>query len=162
MQATPPSEQASAPPTSASGEHRLGSAPVAQEIEFLLARARTAGIVQANAALAPFGIKVRHYVMLSLAASIQQPSQRELAEFLHLDPSQIVSAIDVLESRGWVERTPSMEDRRIKVLRATPAGIVAHEEIKTAVTAAEDRSLKALSLEERKVLQRLLHRIAFV
>ena len=142
--------------------HRLSSAPVAQEIEFLLARARTVGIVQANAALAPFGLKVRHYVILSLAASAHQPSQRELAEFLHLDPSQIVSAIDLLESLGWVERTPSTADRRIKVLQATPSGLSAHEKIRSAVTAAEDKSLEALSHDERRTLQGLLHRIAFV
>lgn len=141
---------------------RLTSAPVAEEIEFLLARARTIGILQANAALSPFGIKVRHYVVLSLAVSELQPSQRELAEFLHLDPSQIVATIDLLESRGWVERTPSSEDRRIKVLRSTPVGRTAHGEIKATVITAEDSSLGPLSATERETLRQLLHRIAFI
>lgn len=142
--------------------HRLASAPVADEIEFLLARARTIGILKANSALAEFDLKVRHYVVLSLAVGELAPSQRELAEFLHLDPSQIVATIDVLESRGWVERTPSPDDRRIKVLGATPAGVAVYEQIREAVGAAEDASLATLTPAERNTLRELLHRIAFV
>ncbi len=140
---------------------RLATAPIAEEIEFLLARARTVGILRANEALAAYGIKVRHYVVLSLAASDLTPSQRELAEFLHLDPSQIVATIDVLEKQGWVVRQPSKEDRRIKVLNATADGKRVLAQIEAAVKDAEADSLSALSIDERDQLRGLLRRIAF-
>ena len=140
---------------------RLSSAPIANEIEFLLARARTVGIIRANQALGSLGLKVRHYVVLSLAASDLTPSQRELAEFLQLDPSQIVSTIDVLEARGWVERKPSPEDRRIKVLHATTAGQGVLAQAQTAIQEAERDSLADLSLDEREQLRGLLKRISF-
>lgn len=139
---------------------RLSSADVADEVEFLLARARTIGIIRANAALAAFGLKVRHYVVLSLAGSDLQPSQRELAEFVQLDPSQIVATIDVLESKGLVERAPSRADRRIKVLNATAAGLHLLEQARAQVLAAEHDSLGALSADERDLLRDLLRRIA--
>lgn len=161
MQATTTSEQADEQNSPAERQQILASAPVASDIEFLLARARTIGIVEANAALSPFGIKARHYVVLSLAASQLHPSQRELAEFLHLDPSQIVATIDLLESNGWVERTPSPDDRRIKVLNVTPEGLTVHEEAKQAVRTAEGISLAALTQTEQDTLRQLLHRIAF-
>jgi DNA-binding MarR family transcriptional regulator len=140
---------------------RLASAPIADEIEFLLARARTIGIIRANSGLRQFGLKVRHYVVLSLAASQLQPSQRELAEFLQLDPSQIVATIDLLESQGLVERAPSAEDRRVKVLNATAEGARVLGETKREVQQAEDDSLAALSLAERDQLRELLRRISF-
>src|SRR5699024_8924317 len=90
--------------TSARSPMRLESSEMSDEIEFLLARDRTIEIICAYRGLAPFGLKVRDYVVLSLAANDLAPSQRELAEFLHLDPSQIVATIDVLETHGWVER----------------------------------------------------------
>lgn len=146
---------------SSAATRRLSSAPIADEIEFLLARARTIGIIRANQALEPLGLKVRHYVLLSLAASDLTPSQRELAEFLQLDPSQIVSTIDVLEARGWVERNPSPEDRRINVLNATASGHQVVKQAQAAIVEAEDDSLADLSQDEREQLRGLLKRISF-
>lgn len=161
MEATPYGQIAAQNRESGEPSLRLSSADVADEVEFLLARARTIGIIRANAALAAFGLKVRHYVVLSLAGSDLQPSQRELAEFMQLDPSQIVATIDVLESKGLVERAPSRADRRIKVLKATVEGLRVLGEAREQVRAAERDSLGALSADERDLLRDLLRRIAF-
>lgn len=40
------------------------------------------------------------------------PTQRELADFLSLDPSQVVTLVDDLERRGLVERMQGEQDRR--------------------------------------------------
>ncbi len=100
-------------------------------------------------------------MVLSLAASDLTPSQRELAEFLQLDPSQLVSTIDALEARGWVERKPSSEDRRVNVLNATPAGQQVLTQAQEAIVEAEDDSLCDLSVDEREQLRGLLKRISF-
>ena len=51
------------------GRSRLLGTELAEEIEFLTARARSVGITRANASLAPLALKVRSYSVLSLACS---------------------------------------------------------------------------------------------
>lgn len=138
----------------------LGS-DLASEIEFLAARARALGSARANAMLAALDLKVRSYSVLAMACSGSEPSQRELADFLRLDPSQIVSLVDALEQRGLVLRTPDPRDRRSKVIRPTAAGAELHQQAASIVRAAEDASLAPLDGPERDQLRELLRRIAF-
>ncbi|MFJ2619830.1 MarR family winged helix-turn-helix transcriptional regulator [Glutamicibacter sp. NPDC087344] len=140
---------------------RLAHSELAGEIEFLTARMRSQGSTRANLLLAPLGLKVRSYSVLSLACSDLAPTQRELAEFLSLDPSQIVPLVDQLESRGLVERVTSPNDRRTKVIAGTPAGQDLYTQARKATGEAEEVSLKALSAAERETLRDLLTRIAF-
>jgi DNA-binding MarR family transcriptional regulator len=104
---------------------------------------------------------VRSYSVLSLACSGRNPSQRELADFLSLDPSQIVALVDELEQRGLVARETDPHDRRSKGIVATAAGRTLYAAAKKIVRAAEDRSLTDLSRIEREQLRDLLQRIAF-
>src|SRR5678815_2125136 len=46
----------------------------------------------------------------------------ELAETLSCDKSNVTGLVDRLESKGLIQRQPSAEDRRLKVLNLTPAG----------------------------------------
>lgn len=43
-----------------------------------------------------------------------EPTQRELTDFLSLDPSQVVSLVDDLKRRGLVERAAGKQDRRAR------------------------------------------------
>src|SRR5215813_7478669 len=45
-----------------------------------------------------------------------------LAETLSCDASNVTGLVDRLEARGLVQRRPSADDRRVKVLQLTPAG----------------------------------------
>ena len=56
----------------------------------------------------------------------------ELAGAMSCDASNVTGLVDRLESRGLLQRSPSAEDRRVKVLSLTPRG--AH--IKARVCAA--------------------------
>ncbi len=85
---------------------KLMSASISRDAGFLLAKLHAAGSVLNNRALAQFGLKERSYSVLALATSELEPTQREMAEFLSLDPSQIVALIDELEQRGLVIRAP--------------------------------------------------------
>ena len=141
--------------------HRLQSTELATEIEFLMARARALGTTHANEQLAALKLKARSYAVLALACSQSRPSQRELAEFLSLDASQIVALVDDLERRGFVVREPDANDRRSNVIVGTAEGVALCERAVKAVTAAEDKSLKALNAAERDQLRDLLARVAF-
>ncbi|TFB93968.1 MarR family transcriptional regulator [Cryobacterium luteum] len=140
---------------------RLRDTDLANEIEFMTARARSVGSGRANTMLAELDLRVRSYSVLSLACSGQNPSQRELAGFLSLDPSQIVALVDHLENLGAVTREQDPRDRRSKVIVATTAGLLLYRQARAVIQAAEDRSLQGLSPAEREQLRSLLRRIAF-
>ena len=142
-------------------KHRLQSADLANEIEFLMARARAVGTAHANEVLAEVDLKARSYAVLSLAASSHKPTQRELAEFLSLDASQIVALVDGLQDRGLLRREPDPNDRRSNVIVSTSAGDELFGRASDLVARAEAQSLSALSVDERNQLRALLARVAF-
>ena len=141
--------------------HRLQQSDLASEIEFLTARSRAIGSAITNARLAGLGLRVRSYSVLSLAASGERPTQRDLADFLRLDPSQIVSIIDELEQLGLVTRLSDASDRRAKVIVATDEGVALVAVARQATREAEEEALAALSDEERSLLRVLLRKAAF-
>ncbi len=138
---------------------RFCASDLAQETEFLLARARAAGTGHANSRLLTLGLKARSYAVLSLAASGLEPTQRELAEFLSLDASQIVALVDHLEKTQLVERHPAPTDRRTNVIVATAKGMEMYARAREVAQATEAESLAALSDSEREELRRLLSKI---
>ncbi len=107
---------------SVNGSQRLWSTPIGDDLAFLLARANALSLARIHKALSDHGLRTRSYTVLAIAAADARPSQRELSEFLRLDPSQIVSLIDQLERKGLVRREPDPRDRRANVVVATDAG----------------------------------------
>ncbi|MEU8665129.1 MarR family winged helix-turn-helix transcriptional regulator [Actinoplanes philippinensis] len=140
---------------------RLLGSDLAADPAFLLARARAVTSGTANARLAPFQLKVRSLSVLWLAGQGIGPSQRELSEFLGLDPSQVVALVDDLQRRGLVERRPDERDRRSRIIVATPAGRELLQQALAEVRAAGDTSFAALTDHERKTLTELLTKVAF-
>lgn len=138
----------------------LASSPLGDDVEFLLARARSLGGEAANRALEPLDLRVRTYSVLACARAEYRPTQRRLADFLRLDPSQIVAIVDVLEARGAVRRETDPDDRRSKIVIATRAGEALLAEAHAALMRAQERMLAALTPEERSTLRDLLRRIA--
>ncbi|HKP06858.1 MAG TPA: MarR family winged helix-turn-helix transcriptional regulator [Microbacterium sp.] len=139
----------------------LRASALTDDVSFLLARANAIALAAGNAALAPHGLKARSYSVLVLAAGEARPSQRELAEFLRLDPSQVVSLVDDLQSRKLVERRPDPSDRRANVVVATPAGRELIATARESARAAEERVHAELSSDDRETLARLLRTLAF-
>lgn len=86
-------------------------------------------------------------------------SQRELAESLHFDASNITDIVDRLEARGLVVRTVDPDDRRIRRIVRTPEGEALRrraldEALATAPTVAP------LDASEQRTLCELLGKIA--
>lgn len=126
-----------APRPAPAGSARLWGSPVGSDTSFLLARANALSLLRINRTLAPWELKVRSYSVLALVAADARPTQRELSEFLQLDPSQIVALVDALERRGLVTRAPDPSDRRANILICTDAGRALHAEAQAAVGLAE-------------------------
>jgi DNA-binding MarR family transcriptional regulator len=137
---------------------KLMAATISQDAGFLLAKLHAAGSVLNNRALAEFELKERSYSVLALANSELEPTQREMAEFLSLDPSQIVSIIDELEKRGLVMRAPGKQDRRAKIVSATAEGSALFRQAEAAARAAETAALTGLSGTEIAALKGLLRK----
>ncbi|GAA1698480.1 MarR family transcriptional regulator [Microcella alkalica] len=135
--------------------------PLEEDTSFLLARASALAVHAANEALAPHDLRVRPYAVLALSAGAEPPTQRELADHLRLDPSQIVALVDELESRGLVRRSPHPSDRRTRVVGITEAGTELLSRAEPDVRDAEKRRTAGLSAEQRRQLTSLLRVIAF-
>lgn len=140
---------------------RLKQATLFDDMGFLLTRARSVWVARDFAFFAELGLSGRSYAVLSLAASGQNPTQRELADFLRLDASQIVALVDDLEKRGYVERQSSPTDRRTNIIVATDEGRRLHREAREAARDGEQGAGPELTAQERATLLSLLQRVAF-
>ena len=78
-----------------------------------------------------------------------------LAETLSCDASNVTGLVDRLESRGLVQRRPSADDRRVKVLQLTPTGSRLRARLLRRMT-GRSLPLSRLSLDERRTLVKLL------
>lgn len=155
---TPTESTVAAPRTS--GSDRLWATSVGGDVAFLLARANALSLAKTHTAAAEYGLKVRSYSVLAIAVSDMRPTQRELSEFLQLDPSQIVALVDELESRALVRREPDPNDRRANVVVATDEGRALYAEAHAKVAGTERTTFGTLSAQELVTLTGMLRRLA--
>jgi DNA-binding MarR family transcriptional regulator len=86
-------------------------------------------------------------------------SQQELAGKLGIHPSRLVAILDNLEKRGFLERRPNRDDRRLYSLHLAKGGEEILGRIGKVAREHQDALLAALSDEERRALGSLLLRI---
>ena len=95
--------------------------------------------------------------LLRVAAGL---SQQELAGKLGIHPSRLVAILDNLEKRGFVERRPNPDDRRLYSLHLTADGEETLGKIGKVAREHQEALLAALNPEERQTLAALLLRLA--
>jgi Transcriptional regulators len=139
----------------------LAESALATDVDFLAVKAFATGTRIANRSLARLDLRVRSYSVLAITCGARPVTQRDLAEFLSLDPSQIVALVDELESDGLVRREVDPTDRRSRVVRATDRGQERFAEAREAIGEAQEEALAALDVEERDVLLTLLRKLVF-
>jgi len=83
-------------------------------------------------------------------------SQRQLAERLSCDPSNVTFLVKRLERRSLVTRAPAHGDRRVRALVLTPAGRRARDRL--IATLAASSMFRRLTSAERRELVELLAR----
>jgi MarR family transcriptional regulator, lower aerobic nicotinate degradation pathway regulator len=79
-----------------------------------------------------------------------------LSAVIAFDRSTLGSVIERLESKKLIDRKPSGEDKRVKLLYLTKAGAAILREIMPSVEKAQTRMLQPLKPADRKVLLSLL------
>jgi MarR family transcriptional regulator, organic hydroperoxide resistance regulator len=107
---------------------------------------------------APVGLSPIQCHVLHLIEPGQSMSMRRLAKALSCDASNVTGLIDRLESRGLVERRPSADDRRVKVLRLTTEGLRLRGRLLRRMT-GRPLPLSKLSADDQRVLVRILERL---
>jgi DNA-binding MarR family transcriptional regulator len=109
--------------------------------------------------LAPLGVTLRGYVVLSAVAEDGAQTQFGLAQALGIDKSTMVVAVDDLEDKGLVRRRLSPSDRRVRLLELTQAGAHVLETAAVVIREGEAEALAELSQDEQDLLVGLLHRL---
>ena len=97
--------------------------------------------------------------VLRTVAALEPVSQRAVSERLVLDPSDLVSLVDILERAGLVERRRDPADRRRHSLEITPAGRTAVRRLETIGREVTQDVLTPLGEDERALLAHLLRRV---
>jgi DNA-binding MarR family transcriptional regulator len=126
-----------------------------------------AAFLRAAALAEPIGREVaaRHGISLADLHAVRVlellgdvPVSRLGAE-LGLHRSTVTNLVDRLERSGLVERLPSRDDRRVTLVRPTPAGVAALETFQLVRDSELVRRLLQLDHAQRAVLADLLERI---
>jgi DNA-binding MarR family transcriptional regulator len=79
-----------------------------------------------------------------------------LSAVIAFDRSTLGNVIERLESKGHIERKPSREDKRVKLLHLTKSGTALLREIIPSVDRAQGRMLLPLKPADRKAMLALL------
>jgi DNA-binding MarR family transcriptional regulator len=112
--------------------------------------------LRAESVLAPFGLRPRHLVALTVIRGREGITQQLLSITLEMDGTNIVGLLNELEAEDLIERRRSPEDRRRHVVALTDAGAKRLGEAECALAAVENEVLEALDDSQREVLYNLL------
>jgi DNA-binding MarR family transcriptional regulator len=97
--------------------------------------------------------------VLRVVAAREPVSQREVSEALLLDPSDLVTLVDILEAAGLVERRRDPADRRRYALEVTERGQLAVVRLREINGEINEELLAPLDEQERSQLAGLIGRV---
>jgi MarR family transcriptional regulator, transcriptional regulator for hemolysin len=96
------------------------------------------------------------YAVLSTLREEPVRAQSALARAIGADKTRLIPVLDELQRRGLIEREPDPADRRVHLLRLTPAGRDLQASVQAAIRAEEVRVLARLSAPDRTAFVRSL------
>lgn len=99
------------------------------------------------------------YVVLNALDQSPVRTQAALAEAIGADKTRIIPTLDELQQKGYIERRPDPEDRRVRLLEITPSGREVKDAVQADIQRGEERWLSALTAQEREVFLRALERM---
>ncbi|MER5784695.1 MarR family winged helix-turn-helix transcriptional regulator [Streptomyces mobaraensis] len=126
---------------------------------YLLSRVGKNARGRVAARLADRDLRMWHMAVLAALADFGPHAQRELAERLAIDPSDMTKVVDDLAALGHVERTRDPRDRRRLTVTLTPTGATELARLTDDVRAAQDALLAPLTDRERERLHALLDKV---
>ena len=127
---------------------------------FLLRKVSAASFEGFSTMAASYGLHPMHFGMLNIIEAEEPISQRELSRRTGIDPSTMVTRMDVLYEQGLVERKRSADDRRSYEIRLSPSGRKVLGELRAHAEEFGERFFAPLTKAERKQLHELLAKLA--
>ncbi len=109
--------------------------------------------------MAPYGMRVVDFSVLTLIAHNPGITSRQLSAALAILPPNLVGMVRQLEERGLIDKRPHPSDRRAQGLHLTPAGEALQAETQQVVTSLETEAVTHLSEQERQTLIGLLRKV---
>jgi DNA-binding MarR family transcriptional regulator len=101
----------------------------------------------------------RTKLLLYLEDQLGEARAADIAEFFGLAPRTVTEALDGLERDGMVRREPDPQDRRVKRLSITQAGVAAAAATEPLRVALVEQIFGVLSEDERGQLKQLLTKL---
>lgn len=101
----------------------------------------------------------RQFGALLILEKAEDLDQKQLAQLLHVDQTNIAMIIRGLEKKGLVQRLTAPSDRRRKVVSLTSRGRSAMKSIKRKARRVDEELLRALNRQERRQLISLLEKL---
>lgn len=106
--------------------------------------------------LAAHDLTMWGYAVLCALDDAPVRTQAALAESIGADKTRIIRTLDELQDRGFIERRPDPEDRRVRLLAITAAGRRVKDAAQAEIQRGEERRLEVLSAEDRRAFLRVL------
>ena len=113
--------------------------------------------VKAGAALAELGVGFAQAHALRMLDPDEPIAMSALAERLICDATNDTGLVDRLEARGLVERRSAENDRRVKALTLTPAGVALRDQVLAVMSEPPD-AIAALPAADQRALRDILAR----
>jgi DNA-binding MarR family transcriptional regulator len=102
--------------------------------------------------LAPRGLDLWDYMVLSRLGTGAAPAQGQLADAIGRDATRLIPILDRLADRGLLRRTPDPRDRRNRIVDLTASGQRELAACRAAIRAMEDALLAELPTRHRREL----------
>ena len=93
-------------------------------------------------------LSIVHLHVLTILESAEALPMGKLAEALDVSVASATGIIDRMEQRGLVERGQQADDRRVVLVRATPAGLAVFSDLEEQRRAGITRILERLTDDE--------------
>ena len=107
-----------------------------------------------------FDLTSVQYAALSAVSRNPGVDATRLSALIAFDRSTLGDVLERMEAKGWILRSPSATDRRIKLLSLTPAGQDLLDQVQPAVRRVQDRLLAPFAPPEREQVIAVLARLA--
>ncbi len=95
-------------------------------------------------ALKPHGVARTQWQVLARLQRAGTLTQKQLQQGMRIESATLTCIVDALAGKGWLERSDSAEDRRVRVLSLTPSGRERLAKIPDPYIGLEERMLEGV------------------
>jgi DNA-binding MarR family transcriptional regulator len=106
-----------------------------------------------------FGVRLAEWRVIDALHAGGEISANEISRWLRTDKAWVGRSVERLIAGGYVRRRPDPKHGRRLLLSLTPKGERAYSAIAAAARRRHDNVLKALSAEERRILEAILGKL---